>query len=85
MEEEESVAGRPRQPPERHFHLSSPHIQNTTQASLDTLGLQLYEVFPTEPLHDLKGHFSNIIDEALHVAPTETKAVVQHIKQTNQP
>ena len=51
----------------------------------NTLGLQLYEIFPAEPLHDLKGHFSNIIDEALHVAPTETKAVVQHIKQTNQP
>jgi len=57
-------------------------IQNTPQTSLDTLGLQLYEVFPTEPLHDLKGHFSNIIDEALHVAPTETKAIIQHIKQT---
>ena len=57
-------------------------IQNTPQTSLATLGLQLYEVFPAEPLHDLKGHFSNIVDETLHVAPTETKAVIQHIKQT---
>ena len=57
-------------------------IQHTPQASLDTLGLQLYEVFPSEPLHDLKGHFSNIIDEALNLAPTDTKAVIHHIKQT---
>ena len=49
-------------------------IQHTPQASLDTLGLQLYEVFPSEPLHDLKGHFSNIIDEALNLAPTENQS-----------
>jgi len=29
-------------------------IQNTPQVSLATLGLQQYEVFPSEPLHDLK-------------------------------
>jgi len=56
-------------------------IQNTPQVSLATLGLQQYEVFPSEPLHDLKGHFNNTI-EALNLAPTETRAVIQHIKQT---
>jgi len=58
-------------------------IQNTPQVSLATLGLQQYEVFPSEPLYDLKGHFNNIIDEALNLAPTETRAVIQHIRCDN--
>ena len=27
-----------------------------------------YELVPTEPMHDLKGHFSNAIEESVHVS-----------------
>ena len=37
-------------------------LQESPEATLQSLNLQCYEVSPTEPLHDLKGH---IIDEAL--------------------
>ena len=34
--------------------------------TLDSLNLERYEVFPTEPLHDLKGHI-HIIEEATKI------------------
>ena len=37
--------------------LSSPQI------SLQSIYLESYEVFLTKPLHDLKGHAQNLIDE----------------------
>ena len=30
---------------------------------LTELGLERYEISPVEPLHDVKGHLSNIIEE----------------------
>lgn len=52
-------------------------LQDQPQASLQSLNLQQYEVSPTEPLHDLKGHLSNIIDETIHLT---TGDVLQEIK-----
>ena len=38
-------------------------LQQTPKATLESLNLDKYEVFATEPLHDLKGHARNIIEE----------------------
>ena len=38
-------------------------LQNDPQAKLESLGLDQYEVSPSEPLHDLKGYLSNLIEE----------------------
>ena len=38
---------------------------------LESLFLAQYEVYPIEPLHDLKGHFSNMIEETMYLAPEE--------------
>ena len=35
-------------------------LQGNPEVSLQSLNLQYYEVSPTEPLHDLKGHLSNM-------------------------
>ena len=40
-------------------------LQGTPEKSLRSLGLEAYEVAPTEPLHDIKGHISNLIEELL--------------------
>lgn len=40
-------------------------IQNSPDTSLDSLHLENYEISPTEPLHDIKGHLSNVTDELL--------------------
>ena len=53
-------------------------LQNSPEASLHSLNLLQYEVAPTEPLHDLKGHFNNIIEESLLVA---TGVVLDEIKK----
>ena len=50
-------------------------LQNTPQASLDSMNLGKYEIFPTEPLHDLKGHLHNIINEATKKASGKTLQV----------
>ena len=44
-------------------------LQNTPQAILKSLHLQSYEVFSSEPLHDLKGHLHHIIEECLVTGP----------------
>ena len=41
-----------------------------------------YEVFPTEPLHDLKGHIRNIIEEATKKALGETLGILKQIQAT---
>lgn len=46
---------------------------------LDSLGLGKYEV---EPLHDLKGHLSNIIEEAMVIGNDELKGVLKLAKET---
>ena len=37
----------------------------------------ILEVFPTEPLHDLKGHIRNLIEEAIKIATGETLQVLE--------
>ena len=43
-------------------------LADTTQ-SLTALNLQRYEVVASEPLHDLKGHITNLITELPHILP----------------
>ena len=38
-------------------------LQGVPDKSLVEYGLQNYEISPIEPLHDIKGHLSNMIDE----------------------
>ena len=40
------------------------------------------EKYPTEPLHDLKGHIRNIIDESMKQAVGETKQVSKNVHDT---
>ena len=40
-------------------------LHDTPETSLESLYLQNYEISPTEPLHDIKGHLSNVTDELL--------------------
>ena len=65
------VAGKKRKPElEREFHelrrgiVNVPALlQGIPEKPLAELNLYRYEVSPIEPLHDLKGHLSNLIDE----------------------
>ena len=57
-------------------------LQTTPQVLLKNIHLGKYEVFPTEPLHDLKGHIRNIIEEATKKALGETLGVLKHIQAT---
>ena len=41
-------------------------LTNPSQ-SLDELNLQNYTILDCEPLHDLKGHLSNLFDELPHI------------------
>jgi hypothetical protein len=56
-------------------------LQNSPEASLHSLNLHQYEVSPTEPLHDLKGHFSNIIEESLLIATGVVSDEIKKIKK----
>lgn len=56
-------------------------LQNSPEASLHSLNLPHYEVSPTEPLHDLKGHFSNIIEESLLIASGKVLDEIKKIKK----
>ena len=47
-------------------------LQTTPEATLESCNLSYYEVLPTEPLHDLKGHLSVIIPAAASIAKNET-------------
>ena len=38
-------------------------IQDIPETPLCEIRLEYYEVSPVEPLHDIKGHLSNLIDE----------------------
>jgi hypothetical protein len=44
--------------------------------------LQQYEISPTEPLHDLKGHLSDIIDEALHISTGDCLEAIKSVKKS---
>ena len=57
-------------------------LLTTPQVSLQSLNLAYYEVFPTEPLHDLKGHMQHIINEATKNAEGETLDILKRIQDT---
>ena len=57
-----------------------PLLQPNPKATLDTLGLDQYEISPCEPLHDLKSHFSNIIEETEHLLSRNELTEFQVIK-----
>lgn len=57
-------------------------LQQTPQATFQSLNLGNYEVFPTEPLHDLKCHIRNIIEESTKKADGETKQVLKNVQST---
>ena len=42
-------------------------LQHNMTASLSSLHLDSYEICPTEPLHDIKGHLANVISEIQHL------------------
>ena len=44
-----------------------PLLKQNPKEKLDSIGLGHYEVSPCEPLHDIKGHFSNLIDATEHL------------------
>ena len=57
-------------------------LQENPQAPLSTLNLERYEISPTEPLHDLKGHFSNIIEESTAISVGKAHDAIVSVKQT---
>lgn len=57
-------------------------LQVKPREELKNLNLQHCEILSTEPMHDLKGHFSNMIDECLHIAPNEVESVLTKVKDT---
>ena len=57
-------------------------LQDYPQATLQSLNLHHYEVSPTEPLHDLKGHLSNIIEETLIITTGDVLKEMKQIKAT---
>lgn len=74
------VTGKKKQQLEREFEELRKGITNVTallhnspETSLNTLHLENYEISPTEPLHDTKGHLSNVIDELLAQTTGNTK------------
>jgi len=51
--------------------------------TLDSLNLERYEVFPTESLHDLKGHKHNTIEEATKITSGETQQILKQKAQSS--
>ena len=56
-------------------------LLDSPETTLQSLNLQQYEISPTEPLHDLKGHLSNIIDEALHISTGDCLEAIKSVKK----
>ena len=54
-------------------------LQGMPEKPLSELNLQQYEISPIEPLHDLKGHLSNLIDEVEVAVTGLAKQKIQHI------
>ncbi|KAL5510055.1 hypothetical protein EMCRGX_G005525 [Ephydatia muelleri] len=57
-----------------------PLLQPNPTADLETIQLHRYEIAPCEPLHDLKGHFANIIDETEHLLSGNALNAFKQIK-----
>ena len=54
-------------------------LLTTPEVSLQSLNLQHYKVFPTEPLCVLKGHAKKIIDEATKKAKGDNLGILKKI------
>ena len=59
-----------------HFNFPA-LLQPSPQTPLASTNLNQYEVFPTELLNDLKGHFGFLISESIAVAKGKTKEILQ--------
>ena len=58
-----------------------PLLQPNRTADLETtIQLHRYEIAPCKPLHDLKGHFANIIDETEHLLSGNALNAFKQIK-----
>lgn len=57
-------------------------LQSNPEMCLSDLHLDKYEISPTEPLHDLKGHISNILDEVQKTATGDILNEIQKIVKT---
>ena len=47
---------------------------NTSSSFIEDLYLEKYEISPVEPLHDIKGHIANLIEEAITIGKCSAKA-----------
>lgn len=57
-------------------------LQPNPQASLASLHLSRFQIAPCEPLHDIKGHLSNVIEETLKTISGESLIKVTHVHDT---
>lgn len=55
-------------------------LQPTPLTPIEDLNLQHYEISPIEPLHDIKGHLSNLIEEAIAIARGEARTKLENIQ-----
>ena len=46
------------------------------------MNLHFYKLVPSEPIHDLKGHFANLIDEIVHFAQGEALREIKKVQAT---
>ena len=56
---------------------------NDTSQSLQDINLAGYTVLDCEPLHDLKGHFINLLTELPHILPQSIKQDTLQLLQNN--
>ena len=54
-------------------------LQGVSETSLQDLCLEQYEISPVEPLHDIKGHLSNVLDELRLRVTGEVKQRIEQI------
>ena len=54
-------------------------LQPYPNRSLANMNLDCYEIAPTEPLHDIKGHISHLLEETLPIISGSLHAEVQKI------
>ena len=54
-------------------------LQPSPQTPFESINLNRHEVFPTEPLHDLKGHFGFLTSESIAIAKGKTKEILQEV------
>ena len=59
-----------------------PTLLQPNPESFSDLQLYKHEISPTEPLHDLKGHISNIMDEVQKSATGDILNEIQKVVQT---